>query len=66
VDLEISEVATAIRSKTSLRLPDALIAASALVRHAECIVTHDREFGKARTLVAPSSAKALADRVDSD
>lgn len=65
VDLEISEVAAAIRARTSLRLPDALIAASALARHAECIVTQDREFGKARTLVVPSSAKALADRVES-
>lgn len=65
VDLEVSSVAAVVRSKTSLRLPDALIVASVLVRRAECIVTQDREFGKARTLVPPSSAKALAARVDS-
>ncbi len=64
VDLAIADVAASLRARTSLRLPDALIVASALVRRAECVVTHDREFAKARTLVAPASAKELADRME--
>jgi predicted nucleic acid-binding protein len=62
VDLEVSEVAARVRSETSLRLPDAIIVASALVQGAQCIVTHDREFEKARHLVTTSSAKAIANQ----
>jgi predicted nucleic acid-binding protein len=63
VDLEVAEVAARVRSEVSLRLPDALIVATALHRGAECVVTHDREFTKAAHIVPTSTAKTLAQRV---
>lgn len=62
VDLEVAELAARLRSEVPLRLPDALIVATALHRGAECVVTHDREFTKAAHIVPVSSAKALAQR----
>jgi predicted nucleic acid-binding protein len=63
VDLEVTEVAARLQSEVSLRLPEALIVATALHPGAECVVTHDREFMKAAHIVPASSAKAPALRV---
>jgi predicted nucleic acid-binding protein len=64
VDLDVAEAAAGIRAQTSLRLPDALIVGSALVRGAESIVTHDREFEKVRSLIPPCSARQFLSRID--
>lgn len=41
VSLEIAQIGAEIRSKTSLKLPDALIYATALQGKANCLITND-------------------------
>ncbi|ROZ76471.1 PIN domain-containing protein [Ramlibacter sp. WS9] len=46
VTAEISVTAARLRASTGLRLPDALLAATALEIGAVALVTHDRDFSK--------------------
>jgi predicted nucleic acid-binding protein len=50
VTLEISVTAARLRAATGLRLPDALLAATALEIGAAALVTHDRDFSRLKGL----------------
>ncbi len=50
VSQEIAVTAARIRAKTGLRLPDALLAATALEVGAAALVTHDRDFSRLGSL----------------
>ncbi len=61
VDLEVAVLGARIRAETGARLPDALIAASAVVGGAEALVTHDEEMKKVSKFVRVLTAEeALA------
>lgn len=47
---DIAESAARLRGKYALKLPDAIQVASALSINADALVTHDRDFAKARGL----------------
>ncbi|WP_255429437.1 type II toxin-antitoxin system VapC family toxin [Ramlibacter albus] len=47
---EIAVTAARLRATTGLRLPDALLAATALETGAAALVTHDRDFSKLKGL----------------
>lgn len=47
---DIAESAARLRATYSLKLPDAIQAASALAINADALVTHDRDFSKVRGL----------------
>ena len=49
VDLAVAEAAGEIRQRSRLTLPDALILATGQLRAVECVVTQDRQFGRAQT-----------------
>lgn len=51
VDLEIAELAGAMRPRTGLSLPDALIVATGHLRGAAYLVTQDRTFARAQELL---------------
>jgi predicted nucleic acid-binding protein len=51
VTLEISVTAARLRATTGLRLPDALLAATALEVGAAALVTHDRDFSRLKGLM---------------
>lgn len=65
VGLEVCEVAADVRASTSLRMPDAIIVATAVERSASAILTHDTEFGRSRAVVPPITAKALIKQLES-
>jgi uncharacterized protein len=53
VDYEVAREAARIRARTSLRMPDALIVASAVVSGADVIVTNDEAWTAAVATLAP-------------
>ena len=50
ISVEIAIIAARLRSTSALRLPDALVAATALEIGATALVTHDRDFSKLQGL----------------
>jgi predicted nucleic acid-binding protein len=61
--MSVCETAADVCGTTSLRIPDAIIVATAIDRSATALLTHDREFGRTRDLVDPLSAKAMLKRI---
>ena len=59
VNAWIADLAGKIRAETGIRLPDAIVVASAITKEVEAIVTHDDEFRKANSLIRILSAKDL-------
>jgi predicted nucleic acid-binding protein len=66
VGLSICDIAATVRASMALRLPDAIIVATAIDRSATTIITHDKEFARARSLVPPITARAVIDLVRSE
>jgi predicted nucleic acid-binding protein len=63
VSTEIAVTAARLRAATGLRLPDALLAATALEVEAAALVTHDRDFSKLaglKVLLGPNPAPAAS------
>ena len=56
VDTKIADLAGKIRIETDVKLPDAILVATALLKEAYAIVTHDKELKKAEKLVKILSA----------
>jgi predicted nucleic acid-binding protein len=54
VDYEVAREAARIRARTNLRMPDALIVASAVVGGADVVVTNDEAWTAAVAAVAPT------------
>jgi predicted nucleic acid-binding protein len=50
LDADIAESAACLRTSLRLKLADAVQAASALAINAAALVTHDRDFSRARSL----------------
>jgi len=50
LDVDIAESAARLRASLSLKLADAVQAASALAINAAALVTHDRDFSRVRSL----------------
>ncbi len=48
---DLADKSAEIRSKISLKLPDCIILASALIENAEVIITNDSGFDRARELI---------------
>jgi predicted nucleic acid-binding protein len=48
---DLADKSAEIRSKISLKLPDCMILASALIENAEVIITNDSGFDRARELI---------------
>jgi len=63
VNAGIADLAGKIRAETYVRLPDAIIIASAIIKDAEAIVTHDDELRKAKSLIRILSAKDLIQKL---
>ena len=60
VSTEIAVTAARLRAASGLRLPDALLAATALEIEAVALVTHDRDFSKLAGLKVLLGEKAAA------
>lgn len=63
--IELADEAARLRSETSLKLPDAIILASGLDRSADLLVTHDREFQRARKCLTVLSAREFLRKIES-
>lgn len=59
---EIADTAAKIRHETGLRLPDAIIVATGVVRGAQYFVTNDRDLSRANRYLKVVSAKELLDK----
>jgi len=59
VEVKVADLAGKVRAETGMRLPDAILVASALTREAYALVTHDDELKRAERLLKVMSAKEL-------
>ncbi|RLI25178.1 hypothetical protein DRO58_06640 [Candidatus Bathyarchaeota archaeon] len=57
VDAKTADLAGKIRAEAGVRLPDAILIASAVLRNAYAVVTHDEELRKAEKLVRIMTAR---------
>lgn len=61
---KIADTAAMIRSETGLRLPDAIIIATGLIKDAQYFVTNDKELDKASRYLQVISAKDLVYKIN--
>lgn len=59
LDVKIADTAAKIRADTGLRLPDAILVATGLVKGAQYLVTNDKELKKANHYLRIISSKEM-------
>jgi len=59
LDPSLADYSGKIRAQTKLRLPDAIVVATALIEKARAIATHDERLKNASSLIKVASAREL-------
>ena len=59
LDPSLADYSGKIRAQTKLRLPDAIVVATALMEKAQAIATHDQRLNNASKLIKVASAREL-------
>ena len=57
LDLKVADKSAEIRNKTRLKLPDAMITASAILEQCNCLITNDGRFDNAKTFLSVYTSK---------
>jgi predicted nucleic acid-binding protein len=60
----LADQAGRIKADTGLKLPDAIVVASALRGGAECLISNDESLRKAERLIRVAGSKRFADEMD--
>lgn len=63
LDLRIAEEAAKIRAHTGLRLPDAILVATGLVKGAQYFITNDKELKRADRYLKVTSTKEMLSKI---
>jgi predicted nucleic acid-binding protein len=63
LDIKIADTAAKIRADTGLRLPDAILVATGLIKSAQYLVTNDKELKKANRYLKITSSKEMLDKL---
>ncbi|MEM2786256.1 MAG: PIN domain-containing protein [Candidatus Nitrosotenuis sp.] len=63
LDLRIAEEAAKIRAQTGLRLPDAILVATGLVKGAQYFITNDKELKRANRYIKVISSKEMLGKI---
>ncbi|MHA1146898.1 MAG: type II toxin-antitoxin system VapC family toxin [Promethearchaeota archaeon] len=61
LDLKVADKSAEIRNKTRLKLPDAMITASAVLEQCTCLITNDGRFNNAKKYLSIYSSKEFCE-----
>lgn len=63
LDIRIAEEAAKIRAQTGLRLPDAILVATGIVKGAQYFITNDKELKRANRYLKVISSKEMLSKI---
>lgn len=61
LDLKVADKSAEIRSQARLKLPDAIITASAILEKCDCLITNDGRFDNATAYISVYSSKEFCE-----